>query len=148
MCGIFFIKRYSTNDTPSTHIWLLTCLTWNKHFNKSGWVKLFLSAQTFRLSELVQSCICFPHVIRMSSLAHSWMCNTLVNKRERKSKRQPRNGQPRDNGNIWAHKTQDTRHKTNKTQNTHRTQETKMMSHIDVTTIPGWPHVTPRARGG
>jgi hypothetical protein len=76
-----------------------------------------MSAQIFRLSELVQSCICFPHVIKMSSLAHSWMCNTLVNKRERKSKRQP----GMDNLETMATLgTQDTRQTKPKTHTEHR----------------------------
>ena len=66
------------------------------------------------------------------------MSNILVNKRERKSKRQPGIDIPETVATLG---TQDTRGRQAK----HRTQKTKEMRSTDATTIPG---VKPGAREG
>ena len=67
-------------DTPNTQIcdsslsWLGTGTS-----VKSGWVKLVFWAQISSLSEMMQSCKCFPHVSKLSTLTYNGANSNIKN---------------------------------------------------------------------
>jgi hypothetical protein len=66
-------------DTPNTQIcdsslsWLGTGTS-----VKSGRVKLVFWAQIFSLSEMMQSCKCFPYVSKLSTLTYNWANSNII----------------------------------------------------------------------
>jgi hypothetical protein len=87
---LFLLKREKTNTTLSesfpksyrtiadqwplhTNTWSFTFLAWYWHFNKKWHGKIVLWTLISPLSDMMQSCKCFPHVSTTLALTYNWL---------------------------------------------------------------------------